>query len=127
MDNLILSEVPDAPFYPRVEFDAETGVCEIIGESYMEETHKFYLPLINWLKKYISEKNAPITLNLKLTYFNTSSSRQILDMLDVLKNYQDKGGEVTINWYYDPEDPDMQDEVEDFTIETGMEINLLSL
>ena len=127
MENIDIKEIPDAPFFPAVNFKSETGICEIKGESYMEETFKFYSPLIDWLKRYIEEGNTSITFNFKLTYFNTSSSRQILDIIETLKKYQQDGGDVKIMWHYDPDDPDMCDEVEDFKIETGMDIELIPL
>jgi hypothetical protein len=90
----------------------------------MEETYKFYLPLVNWIKDYIKNTNNKIELVIKLIYLNTSTTKCILDMLDVLKEYQDKGGDVKVIWYYDIEDPDMVDEVEDFEMESGMKIEL---
>lgn len=127
MENLIIDTVADSPFFPWVSFDANTGVCEIGGESYMEETYKFYAPLIDWLRKFIENKKQPLIFNFKLTYFNTSSSRIILDLLDILRKYKQSGAECTVNWFYDEEDPDMVDEVEDFQIESGMEINLIAI
>ncbi|MGC9373604.1 MAG: DUF1987 domain-containing protein [Bacteroidales bacterium] len=124
MDNITLKSSPDTPYFPEVNFDADTGVCEISGESYMEETYKFYLPLVNWIKNYIKNTNNKIELVIKLIYLNTSSTKCILDMLDVLKEYQDKGGDVKVIWYYDIEDPDMVDEVEDFEVESGIKIEL---
>jgi hypothetical protein len=103
----------------------ENGICEISGESYMEETFKFYSPLLEWIKKYLENKNKPLTLNFKLTYFNTNSSRLILDMLDIIKKSKDEGNKVIVNWFYDSADPDMIDEVEDFEMETGLDINLV--
>ncbi|NBC82646.1 MAG: DUF1987 domain-containing protein [Bacteroidetes bacterium] len=125
MENLMIKEIPDAPFYPTVNFNAEKGVCEIVGESYMEETFKFFTPLLEWLKEYTTQNNQPLTFNFKLTYFNTSSSRLILDILDILREYKEKGNEIKVNWYYDTQDPDMEDEVEDFMIESGLEIELV--
>ncbi|NJM15154.1 MAG: DUF1987 domain-containing protein [Bacteroidales bacterium] len=124
MNNLVIKEIQDSPFFPKVDFNADTGVCEISGESYMEETFKFYSPLLDWLKEFFSSGNE-LMFNFKLTYFNTSSSRLILDILDLLKKHKDKGNTVIVNWYYDPEDPDMEDEVEDFKIESRMDINLI--
>ena len=92
----------------------------------MEETFKFYEPVIKWLRNYKSEKR-PILLNIKLTYFNTSSSRFILEILDILKKYQDEGGAVEINWYYKTDDPDILTEINDFMDETGTRINILAL
>jgi len=124
MDNITLKSSPDTPYFPEVNFDADTGVCEISGESYMEETYKFYLPLVNWIKEYIKNTNNKIELVIKLIYLNTSSTKCILDMLEVLKEYQDKGGDVKVIWYYDIEDPDMVNEVEDFEVESGIKIEL---
>src|SRR6056297_215428 len=124
MENITLTSSPETPYFPEVNFDVESGKCEISGESYMEETYKFYLPLITWIKQYIETKNQKIELIIKLIYLNTSSTKCILDMLEVLKDYQDKGGDVKVIWYYDIEDPDMVNEVEDFEVESGIKIEL---
>ena len=127
MKTLIVDAVPDSPYYPQVNFNSETGVCELTGESYMEEAYKFYTPLLKWLKKYTLELNKAVTLNLKLTYFNTNSSRLLLDLLDILKKSQEAGNDVEINWYYEEDDPDVKDEVEDFEIETGLQIKMIPM
>lgn len=123
MESLYINIYPDLIYYPVINFNYYSGVCELSGESYMEETYKFYEPVINWLKEYIKEKN-PVTLNIKLTYFNTSSSRFLLEILDILKSYKDEGGQVEANWYYRKEDPDMLKEISGFESETGLPINI---
>jgi hypothetical protein len=110
---------------PTVMFNATTGVCELQGESYLEKTAEFYDQLLAWLDEYIAEVNKPITFNFKLTYFNTSSSKRILYILLKLKEYEDNGGEVTTNWYYDEDDTDMEEEVEDFRIISNLDINAI--
>lgn len=127
MENIVIKEVQDAPYYPTVNFNQDNGICEISGESYMEETFKFYSPLLEWIKNYLEDKNKPLTLNFKLTYFNTNSSRLILDMLDIVKKNKEQGSKIIVNWFYDPADPDMIDEVEDFEMETGLDINLVEM
>lgn len=125
MENLIININPELIYYPLVHFDAQTGVCEISGESYMEETYKFYEPVIKWINSYILEKK-PIFLNFKLTYFNTSSSRFILEILDMLKKFKSQGGDVAVNWYYKESDPDILGEINDFMDEIGIEIKTIS-
>jgi hypothetical protein len=127
MKSLIIDAVPDSPYLPEVNFDGSTGICELKGESYMEEAYKFYTPLLNWLKSYALTDGNKVTLNVKLTYFNTNSSRLLLDMLDILKKSKDAGNSVTINWYYESDDPDVNEEVEDFEIETGLKINMIEM
>ena len=92
----------------------------------MEEAYKFYTPLLDWIREYSLEGH-DVELNLKLTYFNTSSSRLLLDMLDILKKSEDAGNKIQINWYYEVDDPDIKDEIEDFEIETGLKIKLIPI
>ncbi len=127
MENITLSSSPTTPYFPEVNFNVDSGVCEISGESYMEETYKFYLPLINWIKDYIQHIKRPIELNVKLIYLNTSSTKCVLDILEILKDYEENGGDAKVNWYYDKADPDMVDEVEDFEAESGIKIKLIEL
>ncbi len=127
MENITLQSSQTTPYFPEVNFNISNGICEISGESYMEETYKFYLPLINWIKNYTKEVKKKLELNIKLIYLNTSSTKCILDILEILKDYKDKGGNVAVNWYYDKDDPDMIDEVEDFEVESGMKIDLIEI
>ena len=110
---------------PTVSFNAETGVCELKGESYLEKTAEFYDRLLIWLDEYIAAVDQPLIFNFRLTYFNTSSSKRILYILLKLKEYKDNGGQVTTNWYYDEDDTDMEEDVEDFRIISGLDINAI--
>jgi hypothetical protein len=121
MENIFI-EGSEVFFTPEVRFDFASGVCEIAGESYLEETYAFYDPLYKWLKKYIASVKKPLKFNIKLRYMNTSSSKCILVMLKILKNYKDEGGIVTVHWFIDKDDDDMQEEVEDILRETEMPI-----
>ena len=125
MENIILTSSSATPYFPEVNFNLDTGECEIKGESYMEETYKFYLPLINWIKEYAKDVKKRLDLNIKLVYLNTSSTKCVLDILEILKDYEDQGGDVKVNWYFDKGDPDMVDEVEDFEAESGIKIKLI--
>lgn len=125
MENITLTSSPTTPYFPEVNFNADKGICEISGESYMEETYKFYLPLINWIKDFTKTIKRPLELNIKLIYLNTSSTKCVLDILEILKDFEDDGGSVKVNWFYDKSDPDMVDEVEDFEAESGMKIELI--
>ncbi len=127
MKSLNIEAIPDSPYYPEVSFDVETGICVLRGESYMEEAYKFYMPLLDWLKQYAVEEKHTVTLEIKLTYFNTNSSRLLLDMFDILKKAEDHGTKVKIKWYYEADDPDIQDEVEDFEIETGLKFEMVPM
>ncbi len=126
MENLEIKGESGVYFIPNVKLNAQTGVCEISGESYLEDTSEFYNSITNWLEQYINEVKNPIEFNFKLTYFNTSSSRSILDVLRVLKKFEDKGGKLTVNWHYPEDDDSIAEEAEDYMKDTGLKINMFS-
>jgi hypothetical protein len=112
---------------PNVEFNAETGYCVLSGEAFMEQPYFFYKPLSDWLETYTREMRGTLNFDVKLTYFNTSSSKFMLDMLRLLKKYQLSGGDVKVRWFLRKLDEDMREEIEDFTIVTGLQIELVSI
>ena len=123
MENLNIKGEKGTYITPTINFSADTGICEIIGESFLEETSKFYSPIVDWIKNYINTINKEIIFSIKLTYFNTSTSKWILNILNTLKKHEIKGGKVTVNWFYYEDDIDMQDDIEDYHLDTGIKIN----
>lgn len=111
-------------FIPNVNLNATTGICEISGESYLEDTDEFYSTIISWIEQYVKEVEKALTFNFKLTYFNTSSSRSILNVLRTLKSYEKSGGTVEVNWYYPEDDDSIAEEAEDYMIDTQLDINM---
>jgi hypothetical protein len=127
MNDLIIKRKANNFDIPEIFFNYKTGACEIAGESYPENATEFYRPIIEWLSEYMFALHKPIQLNFKLYYFNTTSSKPLYDLLMLLKQYQDKGGQISINWYYEEWDIDLFEEVEDFGISTELKINLIPL
>ena len=125
MENLIIKGARDEFDLPLVNFNAETGVCEISGESYLERTAEFYDRLLDWLEQFMSEVANPITFNFKLTYFNTSASKRLLYIMIKLREYIDQGGQVTANWYYHPDDIEIEEDVEDLRSIARLDVNLI--
>ena len=106
--------IEGTPKTPTVNFIAETGKIEIKGRSIPENSIEFYKPLVDWLEAY---SQAPIKLtevNVQLEYFNTSSSKCILDVFKKLETIAKAGHEVIINWYYEEDDEDMLEAGEDY-------------
>jgi len=111
METIIREGTPKTPY---VRMDGENGVIEIKGRSIPENSVEFYKPLIEWLDRYT---NAPFDLtsvNIQLEYFNTSSSKCILDIFKKLELAYKKGNKVEINWYYEEDDEDMFEAGEDY-------------
>ncbi|MDF1547856.1 MAG: DUF1987 domain-containing protein [Bacteroidales bacterium] len=127
MENLYIEGYQDNYYVPNVDFNAETGIFTLSGKSYLEDTSQFYLGILEWLDQYFHEVKKPVQFNMKLNYYNTSSSRSILDIFDLLKLYEEGGGQVEVNWYCREIDFDsVQEEVEDYMEESDLKINIIT-
>jgi hypothetical protein len=99
------------PKTPTVEFSANNGVLLLKGRSIPENSIEFYKPLINWIEDYSASAPSETVLNVQLEYFNTSSSKCLLD---IFKRLERVGDSATINWYYEEDDEDMLEAGEDY-------------
>jgi hypothetical protein len=94
--------------------DAEEGYCMISGTSFPPDVSKFYGPLFEWLEQLEEKKIKELSFNLKLVYYNTASSKLILDMMYRLEEIAQEGTEVDVNWHYPDDDDDLLDAGEEF-------------
>lgn len=94
--------------------DGDNGVIEIKGRSIPENSVEFYKPLIDWLENYTALGGKATNVNVQLEYFNTSSSKCLLDIFKKLELLHRKGTGVEINWYYEEDDEDMFEAGEDY-------------
>lgn len=106
--------IDGTPKTPSISFDLASGVLEIKGRSIPENSIEFYKPLVDSLEKYAGSPKAQTNVNIQLEYFNTSSSKCILDVFKKLESIHKGGSAVTINWHYEEDDEDMLEAGEDY-------------
>lgn len=106
--------IEGTPKTPTINFNLEKGVLEIKGRSIPENSIEFYKPLVDWLEKYAMKPQAKTEVNIQLEYFNTSSSKCILDVFKKLEAIHKGGNEMVINWHYEVDDEDMLEAGEDY-------------
>jgi hypothetical protein len=106
--------IEGTPKTPTVNFDAATGKIEVKGRSIPENSIEFYRPLVEWLEEYSKNPQELTNVNIQLEYFNTSSSKCILDVFKKLEAIKKAKNEVIINWYYEEDDEDMLEAGEDY-------------
>jgi len=99
---------------PTVNFDGENGVMELRGRSIPENSIDFYKPLNEWIENYGNSPKPNTVVDIKLEYFNTSSSKCILDLFKQLEKLNSKGTVVNVNWYFEEDDEDMEEAGEDY-------------
>lgn len=107
-------KIEGSPKTPEINFNAEGGVVEIKGRSIPENSIEFYKPMIDWLEEYSASPKSKTVVNIQLEYFNTSSSKCILDVFKKLETISKNGNEVEVNWFYEEDDEDMLEAGEDY-------------
>jgi len=99
---------------PSVILDKENEIFEISGRSLPEDVTSFYEPILNWLDEYAENPNSKTVFSFKLVYFNTASSKLLLDILMKLEEMYENGNDILIKWYYPEDDEDMEEAGEEY-------------
>ncbi|MFN8256385.1 MAG: DUF1987 domain-containing protein [Bacteroidales bacterium] len=99
---------------PNVILDKENGIFEISGRSLPEDVAAFYEPILDWLEAYAEDPLEKTVFNFKLEYFNTASSKLLLDVLLKLEDMYDDGKDVLVRWHYPDDDEDMEEAGEEY-------------
>jgi hypothetical protein len=95
---------------PSVHLDASSLVLTVQGESYPENSAKFFGPVLAWLDAALEANDGrALEVNLELVYFNSSTSKILFNLFDTLDKAAEAGRPVTINWRY-AEDNEMAGE-----------------
>jgi SiaC family regulatory phosphoprotein len=100
---------------PHINFSPENGVLEIKGKSIPENSIEFYRPVYAWLDEYGRQPKNKTNIIIQLEYFNTSSSKCLLDIFRKLEPLQkNSSSEVSVTWLYEEDDEDMMEAGEDY-------------
>ncbi len=112
MQELIIEATKSSP---QIHFDPAGHVLEMSGESYPENAAKFYAPVFDWLGRYLAGLGEEqVTVNLAISYFNSSSSKALMNLFDMFDEACRTGRRITVNWRYDPDNETAQECGEEF-------------
>jgi hypothetical protein len=103
---------------PRIYFDTGNNTLYVSGESYPENSFEFYAPVLSMVKENLESKKG-LRIDINVSYMNSSSTKCILDMLDILEEAHQRGGKVSVTWRYDKDNPRSLDLAEEFRDEVS--------
>lgn len=110
--------IEKAKLTPQVIFDKSKEIFLIKGRSLPQDIFSFYEPLMNWFTEYMKDPNPTTTITFELEYFNSSSSKAILQIIQMLEQLAKNGLETKVDWHYQEYDED--------TLETGKTFEMLT-
>ncbi len=101
MKKLQILKTPNTPY---VLFDPETGDFRMEGRSIPENPGEFFEPISDWLHEYFKTPAPKTTFGLNLDYVNSGSSKYLLGVFRVFKEYFKDGADIELNWFYEEDD-----------------------
>jgi hypothetical protein len=99
---------------PTIVLDPENMIFEISGRSMPEDVASFYQPILDWMDRNLPGINDKIIFVFKMDYFNTASSKMLLDILVKLEDLYSEGKDIVVHWYYKEDDEDMMEAGEEY-------------
>ena len=106
---------------PAVILDSVEGIS-FKGKSMMENASKFYTPIITWIEQLIEENIENLNFTIDLSYFNSSSAKQLLKILMLL---DESSLNVPIKWYYPKDNDILHDRGKEFEIMVDLEFEYI--
>ena len=109
-------KIPGSDDTPKIVLDANTDspMFEISGRSLPEDVVAFYDPILEWLDEYAETPLEKTVFDFKLEYFNTASSKLLLDVLLKLEDMHEDGNDVLVRWHFPDDDEDMEEAGEEY-------------
>lgn len=98
---------------PLIAFDVNENIQRLEGISIPIDAYEFYKPVAEFIESNKLNFKMPAEFQFCLTYFNTSSSKAIFNVLQKINEICKEIPGMKIVWEYEEED--------DFMLETGQE------
>jgi len=100
---------------PDIMLDQEKEIFEISGRSLPEDVNTYYKPVLEWIEEYSKNPNRRTIFKFRFSYFNTASSKVILDILTIFEEMIEEKHDVLVRWYYPVKDEDMLEAGEEYS------------
>lgn len=99
---------------PEIELDLEQGTFDFVGRSLPANGELFYERVYRWLEEYLKQPREQTTVNMRLDYLDTSSSKHFYNIFDRLSAVNERGSTVHVNWHYETGDEEMAETGKDY-------------
>jgi hypothetical protein len=111
---------------PEIILDPE-GRIKIKGRSIHENVTDFFAPVESWITKYILDPAEVTYVDLNLEYFNSSSAKVFVHLLQKISYVTLKHKKFVFNWYYEEGDDDILERGEFFSTVLDVPFNFIKI
>ena len=118
--------VEGSDLHPSISMDFSSGFFRIAGKSIPENPWQVYQPVLDHLIDYSNRPQTDTVMEIELEFFNTSTSKMLLDIIGELERLHKTGdSNVLVKWIYT--DEDMLEVGENFKHLMDLPFDLISL
>lgn len=118
--------IPATTSTPAIAWDEATDTLSISGESYPENSLAFFAPVFAWLSAELPAF-ARFRLRVSVSYMNSSSTKCMLDIIDLVEEAAERGCDAAIVWLYDRDNERARDLAEEFREDVEVPFEILPL
>jgi len=102
---------------PYLLIDEAKGYMRLEGRCFHENIGQFFQTITDWLDIYLATDFGTLTVDNAVTYFNSSTTKLLLNMLLKMDRHAIGGNTIIVNWHMSADNEIMQECGEDFAEE----------
>jgi len=117
--------IKETLFTPSVKINTDEHRIEVSGQSRLEDPTLFYEKLVVIFEENIDAIKSHFSINFKLSYLNSSSSKWLFHILKGIQNKYQGKKLITLNWYFDHDDESILEAGEAFQSLLSIPFNII--
>jgi hypothetical protein len=98
---------------PEIILDKAGNILKFSGTSIPEDPEKLFRPVMNWVNQYVRSPNPETRIEFMMEYYNSSTARFFVEMLEKFEELNENDGSVRIIWKCRKDDVVMVERGED--------------
>lgn len=103
------------------------GKIKFRGRSIPEDVSIFYEQVVDWIRHYAASPSAYTEIDVEMEYLNSGTSKYMLKILKIIKDIENNGSELKINWIYEEGDDDILERGEYYASILDLKINFIEI
>ena len=112
---------------PSVEFSLNSKIQKVSGISTPIDSFEFYRPLIQWISDHQENIQNDAVFRFELNYFNSSSMKALLWLIQAIASGIGQGKSWTIDWVVTEDDEFMEEAGESFQSLIDVPLNIVRM
>lgn len=102
MENLTITGTPKS-----FNVKCESGLIEIKGCSIVNDPKTFFAPVLTWVSNYLKDPPDNTSIVIKIDYVDSASTKSLFEIMKYIEKETPADKSFRIDWYYDPNDPEI--------------------